>query len=137
MDESVAVKVKKKKAGFALTEVVMSAVIMLIAFAGVMTLVAYAFRANYAARSTSNIVALSYDKFTDLENTSYASIRSGSDTVNTDYSRNWTATTDGNMKTVALTITHTDGLGKTHSKTFNETYFDPEVEGYIDTQGSF
>ena len=117
-------------------EIVMAALVSLIAFTGVMGLVTYTLRSNYATRSIGSIISMSNDLFTSLETMDYASITTASDTIDSDYTRSWTVSEANSAKTVNLTISHLDALGRTHTRTFTEIYADPDASGFIDSTNS-
>ncbi len=97
----------KSNKGFGLVECVVAMFLMCIVLLGIGSHIGVTMKAMQQDRNTSVASALLQDRAEAIKQTPYASISTGTDTVikaGSYYVRNWNVTTNGNMKTVALSI---------------------------------
>ncbi|MFQ5715742.1 MAG: prepilin-type N-terminal cleavage/methylation domain-containing protein [Nitrospinales bacterium] len=102
---------RSNQGGFTLLEVLVSVVILSVGFLGTGALVAGVVQKNQEAKRITAGTTLIQDKIESFKNSSFSSINSGSET-NIDaegnaggaFSRSWTVTTSGNVKTITVTV---------------------------------
>ncbi len=93
--------------GFGLVECVVAMFLLCIALLGMASHIGVSMAAMQTDKSTSVASSLLQDKAEALRQTSYINITTGGDSVakgGVYYTRTWNVTTNGNMKTIALSI---------------------------------
>ena len=94
--------------GFGLVECAAAMLIICVVLIGMARHIGVSMAAVQTDKTTSVASALLQDKVEALRLTPYSSIATGGDSVvkgGVSFTRNWTVTTSGNMKTTALSIT--------------------------------
>jgi Tfp pilus assembly protein PilV len=97
----------KGNKGFGLVECVVSMFLICIALLGMASHIGVSMAAMQTDKTTSVASSLLQDKAEALKQTPYNSIAAGGDSIvkgGVYYTRSWTVTTNGNMKTVGLSI---------------------------------
>ncbi len=97
----------KGNKGFGLIECVVAMFLICIALLGMAAHIGVSMAAMQTDKTTSVASALLQDKVEALRQTPYINLSTGGDSVakgGISYTRSWTVTTNGNMKTVALSI---------------------------------
>lgn len=99
---------KRHPQGFTLIEMCLSVFILLIVLLSMSAQIGLTLNATNSNKSQTIATQTLLDKVEQLKHTSWASIIDGNDSViknGVTYNRTWTQTTNGNTKTIALTIT--------------------------------
>ncbi len=98
----------KDNKGFGLIECVVSVFLICVVLLGIAGHVGVTMAALQTDKMTSVASSLLQDKAEAIRHTPYPNVSTGGDTViqgGINYARNWGVTTNGNIKTVALSIT--------------------------------
>ena len=121
-------RVWKRKEGFTLVEVMIAVVLFaigLLAFAG-LELVALrnvTFSKDYAKANT-----YAQQKVEELKGTAWASVSTGSDTLEQRFTRSWTVATQGEIKNLKVTVSWVDShLGTKQVSFYTDLYSNPVV----------
>jgi prepilin-type N-terminal cleavage/methylation domain-containing protein len=101
-----------KAKGFSLIEVLIALVILSIAFLALAGLMVQTTRNNSFSGRMTEAATFAQDKLEELRAISWVTITPGSDlkmgSNGMDYSRNWNVNTNGNLKTISITINWND-----------------------------
>jgi type IV pilus modification protein PilV len=102
-----------KSKGFTLIEVLIALVILSVAFLGLAGLMVQTTKNNSFGGRMTEAATFAQDKLEELRAVSWVTITSGSDrktgsAIGTDYARNWDVATNGNLKTITITINWND-----------------------------
>ena len=93
--------------GFTLVEIMVAISILAIALLGLISVTVMIIKSNTFSKSMTTATTLADDKMEQLKKTSYASLASGTDTLESIYARTWTVTQNSpasGMKTVVVTV---------------------------------
>jgi prepilin-type N-terminal cleavage/methylation domain-containing protein len=102
-----------KSKGFTLIEVLIALVILSVAFLGLAGLMVQTTKNNSFGGRMTEAATFAQDKLEELRAVSWVTITPGSDrktgsAIGTDYARNWNVATNGNLKTITITINWND-----------------------------
>ncbi len=107
-DKEVPIMKRINNKGFGLVECVAAMLIICVVLLGMARHIGVSMAAMQTDKTTSVASALLQDKVEAIKLTPYNSIATGGDSVvkgGVNFARSWTVTTNGNMKTAALSIT--------------------------------
>ena len=108
--------------GFTLIEILIALVILSIAFLALAGLMVQTTKNNSFGGRMTEAATFAQDKLEELRASSWVAITPGSDKINSDYTRgmdytrNWNVVTNGNLRTITVTINWTDQMN--HSVRF-------------------
>lgn len=112
---------RQDKRGFTLIEILIAIFILSVVLLSLSSMVYSVMRSTSLSKETSTATTLMQSQMETLKNTPLTSLTSGSDTPpvpgNISYSRVWTVTTSGNIRTISVTVTWTSR--GSHSVTMN------------------
>lgn len=100
--------------GFTLIEILIALVILSIAFLALAGLMVQTTKNNSFGGRMTEAATFAQDKLEELRASSWVAITPGSDKINSDYTRgmdytrNWNVVTNGNLRTITVTINWTD-----------------------------
>ena len=101
-----------KSKGFSLIEILIALVILSVAFLALAGLMVQTTRNNSFGNHMTEVATLAQDKLEELRSVSWLTIIPGSDkktgSLGTEYSRTWGVETNGNLKTITITINWND-----------------------------
>jgi len=100
-----------KSKGFTLIEILIALTILSVAFLALAGLMAQTTRNNSFGGRITEAATFGQDKLEELRAASWVAITPGSDTMNSNgmnYSRTWNVATNGNLKTITVTINWND-----------------------------
>lgn len=102
-----------KSKGFTLIEVLIALVILSVAFLGLAGLMVQTTKNNSFGGRMTEAATFAQDKLEELRAVSWVTITPGSDrktgsAIGTDYARAWNVATNGNLKTITVTINWND-----------------------------
>ena len=103
-----------KSKGFSLIEMLIAIVILSIAFLALAGLMVQTTKNNSFGGRLTEAATFAQDKLEELRAFSWVAITPGSDKINSDYTRgmeytrNWKVDTNGNLRTITVTINWTD-----------------------------
>jgi type IV pilus assembly protein PilV len=121
-------KMLRTEKGFSLIEVMIALVLFaigLLAFAG---LEIVAVRNATYAKDYGKANTYAQQKVEEMKGTDWASVATGSDTLEQRYTRAWTVTETGTVKTVAVTVTWVDPSNGTKQVNLQtDLYSNPEM----------
>jgi prepilin-type N-terminal cleavage/methylation domain-containing protein len=118
----------KRKEGFTLVEVMIALVLFaigMLAFGGleIIALRNVTFSKDYGKANT-----YAQRKVEEMKGTAWASVSAGSDTLEEKFTRNWTVTTQGEIKNVSVTVSWLDPkLGTKQVSFYTDLYSNPGV----------
>jgi type IV pilus assembly protein PilV len=93
--------------GFTLIEILIAISILTIALLGLASVTVMIIKSNTFSKTMTTATTLADDKMEQLKKTSYAALSSGTDTLESIYTRTWTVTQNSpatGMKTVVVTV---------------------------------
>lgn len=100
-----------KSKGFSLIEVLIALVILSVAFLALAGLMVQTTKNNSFGGRMTEAATFAQDKLEELRAVSWVTITPGSDKMGSngmDYARNWNVATNGNLKTITITINWND-----------------------------
>ena len=119
----------REKKGFTLIEVMIALVLLavgMLAFAGLEII---AIRNTTFSKDYGKANIYAQQKIEEIKAMNWLSVTNGTDTLESDrYTRTWTVTTQGNMKTVSVTVSWLDPSHGTKTLTFyTDLYSNPAI----------
>ena len=93
--------------GFTLVEIMIAISILAIALLGLASVTVVIIKSNTFSKTMTTATTLANDKMEQLKKTSYAGLASGTDTLESIYTRTWTVTQNSpatGMNTVVVTV---------------------------------
>lgn len=102
-----------KQVGFTLIEVLIALFVLSMVLLPMSTMVYSVMSATALSKEVSTATTLAQDLMERFKNLSFSSLNSGNDSTilgNVTYDRQWTVSTAGNMKTIAVTVNWTDRI---------------------------
>jgi prepilin-type N-terminal cleavage/methylation domain-containing protein len=103
---------KQDDRGFTLIEILIAIFILSVVLLSLSSMVYSIMRSTSLSKETSRATTLMQDQMERLKNTPLTSLNSGSDPPtslgNITYSRTWSVTTAGNIRTITVTVNWTD-----------------------------
>ena len=93
--------------GFTLIENIIAMFLVVVAIVGLISTSIIVIKANSLGKTMTTATTLAQDKMEALKNTGYSSMASGTDTVQSLFTRTWTVTGDSpaaNMKTIVVSV---------------------------------
>ncbi len=98
---------KSGNGGFSMVENIVAIFVIVVAMLGLISTSVMVVKANSFAKTMTTATTLAQDKIESMKNTRYADLASGSDTVQSFYTRRWTVTGDlpaASMKTIEVRV---------------------------------